>query len=77
MQLACGLLSLLVLLTCFRWRRWGAPVRTAWAISLATAVGLSSLVWGPPLPLIGLLFAAGALLVALVIIYAIRIALRV
>jgi hypothetical protein len=74
-QLACGLLSLLTVLTCFWWRRWAPPVRSVWAISLVTAAGLSSLVWGPPLPLIGLLFALGAFLVALAIIWALRTAL--
>jgi hypothetical protein len=39
-------------------------VRTTWGISLATAAGLSSLVWGPAMPIIGVLFAAIALLTA-------------
>ena len=64
-QLACGLLSLLSTLTCFQWRRWGSRVRAAWAISLAITAGASSVVWGPPDPLVGLVFAAAALLVAL------------
>jgi hypothetical protein len=63
-QFICGILSLLSVLTCFRWRRWAPPVRTAWGVSLGTAAGLSALVWGPPMPLIGLLFVAAALLVA-------------
>ena len=46
-QLACGLLSLLTVCTCFWRRRWGPPVRTVWAISLVAAAGLSALVWGP------------------------------
>ena len=71
-QLACGLLSLLAVLTCFRWRRWATPVRAAWAVCLVAAAGLSSLVWGPPLPLTALLFAAGALILALGIIWALR-----
>lgn len=61
-QIECGLLSLLAVLTCFRWRRWAAPVRTLWGISLAAATGLSSLVWGPPMPHIAVLFVAIALL---------------
>jgi hypothetical protein len=64
-QLACGVLSLLVVLTAFRWRRWAGPVRAAWATTLVVAAGLSGLVWGPPMPLLALLFAAVALLVAL------------
>ncbi len=71
-QLACGLLSLLSVLTCFRWRRWGPPVLAAWAISLTTAAGLSSVGWGPPSLIIGLVFGAAALLVALAIIWLLR-----
>ena len=74
-QLECGVLSLLVTLTCL-WHRQSAPlVRTLWGISLATAAGLSSLVWGPPMPLIGLLFVAIALLVARAIKWTLRTAL--
>ena len=76
MQLAGGILSLLVVLTCFRWRRRAPAVRTAWAVSLAAAAGLSSLVWGPPLPLTGILFASGVLLAALAVSRALRTALR-
>jgi hypothetical protein len=64
MQLESGVLSLLVVVTCFWQRRWAAMVRTTWGISLATAAGLSSLVWGPVMPIIGILFAAIALLIA-------------
>ena len=71
-QLACGLLSVLTVLTCFRWRRWAAPVRTTWAASLAAAAGLSSLVWGPPMPVVGLLFALAALLAARAILWGLR-----
>ena len=69
-QLVCGLLSALVAFTRFRGRRWGTRVRVAWAVSLAVTVGLSGLVWGPPLPVVALLFAAVALLVAWAIIWA-------
>jgi hypothetical protein len=72
MQIACGLLSLLSMLTCFCWRRWNRPVLVAWTLSLMTAAGLSSLVWGPPMFIIGLGFAAGALLVAMAIIWLLR-----
>lgn len=71
-QLECGVLSLLVALTSL-WHRQSAPmVRTLWGISLATAAGLSSLVWGPPMPLIGVLFVAIALIVARAIKWALR-----
>jgi hypothetical protein len=72
-QLACGLLSLLTVITSFWWRRSGRAVRTAWATSLAATAGVSSLVWGPPDAIVGLAFAALALLVALAIIRLLRI----
>lgn len=71
-QLISGGLALMVLLTSFRLRRWSRPVRIAWAASLATAAGLSSLVWGPPLPGVALAFVALALLVAGAIVGALR-----
>ena len=64
-QLACGLLSLLSVLTTFVWRRSASRIHPAWAGSLAAAAGLSALVWGPPQPAVALSFAAGALLAAL------------
>ncbi|MBE0699431.1 MAG: hypothetical protein IH586_21115 [Anaerolineaceae bacterium] len=74
-QFECGFLSLLVMLTCFRLRRWAQPVRTLWSIALGTAAGLSSLVWGPPMPFIGILFVAIALLISRAINWALRTAL--
>lgn len=71
-QLACGLLSLLTVLTSFRWRRWGPGVRSAWAVSLTAVAGLSSIVWGPPSLAAGFVLAAVALLVALAIIWLLR-----
>lgn len=71
-QLACGLLSLLTVLTAFRLRRWGPGVRAGWAISLAASAGLSALVWGPPSPAVGLVFAAAMLLVAMAVLRLLR-----
>lgn len=71
-QLACGVLSLLGVLTSFWWRRWGPPVLAAWAVSLSAAAGISSLVWGPPSLSVGLVFAAGSLLIAVAIIRLLR-----
>src|ERR1019366_5099181 len=71
-QLVCGLLSLLTVITCFWWRRWGPRVRVVWAVSLAATAGFSSLVWGPPDLFVGLAFAAVALLMALAIIRLLR-----
>lgn len=67
-QFICGLLSLLSVLTYFRWRRAGRPILVAWAISFTSTAGISSLVWGPPSLAVGLAFAAIALLLALGII---------
>ena len=64
-QLACGALSLLSALTCFRWRRWNRHLLAGWAASLAIVAGLSSLVWGPPSLSVAVVFAALALLLAL------------
>ena len=69
-RLACGLLSIAVVATRFRWRRVSRPVRIAWVVTLATAVGLSALVWGPPMPLIAVLNAGVALLLAWAVIWA-------
>lgn len=63
-QLACGVLSLAVVATCFLGSRWAGPVRGAWAASLALTAGLSALVWGPPMPGMAALFAVFALLMA-------------
>ncbi len=74
-QFESGLLSLLVAVTCF-WRRgWAGLVRSAWGMSLAGAAGLSALVWGPAMPHIAMLFAAGGLLVARAVTWALRTAL--
>lgn len=71
-QLACGVLSLLSVLTTFVWRRSASRILPSWAGSLAAAAGLSALVWGPPQPGVALGFAALALLVALGIIRLLR-----
>ena len=71
-QLECGLLSLLVVLTCFWRRRWAQPIRIIWSLTLAMTAGLSALVWGPPMPLIGALFVASALLVSRAILWALH-----
>ena len=73
-QLACGLLSLLSAVTCFYGKRWRRAVRSAWLVSLTTTAGLSSIVWGPPMPTVGLVITATALLVGLAIIWLLRIA---
>jgi hypothetical protein len=71
-QIECGFLSLLVILTSFLWRRWAPLVRRLWSISLAITAGLSALVWGPPMPHIAALLAASALLVARAVLWILR-----
>ena len=71
-QLACSLLSLLAVVTCFWWQPWALVARAGWAVSLAITTGLSALVWGPPMLGIALLFAAVALLLALALNRALR-----
>jgi hypothetical protein len=71
-QLQAGLLSALVALTCFWGRRWAQPLRILWSAALAVAAGLSALVWGPPMPLIGALFVAVALLISRAVQWALR-----
>jgi hypothetical protein len=59
LELACGAHQLLVDAIGLR------PVRLpSGPFSLAAAAGLSSLVWGPPMPLVGVLFTATALFVS-------------
>lgn len=72
LQLSCGLLSILVVITSFRLRRYAKWVRISWGISFVLIGTLSPLVWGPPMPLISLLFAAMALLVTWIVIWALR-----
>jgi hypothetical protein len=61
-RLACGLLSVGVVVTRFWWRHLGRRVRIAWVATWAATAGVSALVWGPPMPHIALLFVAVALL---------------
>lgn len=61
-QLESGLLGFLVLLTSFLRSRWAIPLQQIWSVSLVVSAGLSGIVWGPPMPHVGALFAALALL---------------
>jgi hypothetical protein len=68
-QITCGVLTLLSVYTCFYRKRLRNPIRTIWVITLMITAGMSSLVWGPPMLTVGLVFTAGALLIALAIIW--------
>lgn len=71
-QLLCGVLSLLTISTYFVLKKWTMFIRVAWTFSLVLTAGLSALVWGPPMPLIALLFAAVALLAAYIILWGLQ-----
>ena len=69
-RVAWGLLGIAVVVTRFRWRRLGRPVRITWVVAFVATVGLSALVWGPPMLHVALLFVAVALLLAWLILWA-------
>ena len=69
-QFVCALLSVATVVTRYRWHHLNRPVRIVWAIALAAMAGLSGLVWGPPMPLVALLFVLAALLIAWVVLRA-------
>lgn len=69
-RLLCGLLSVAVVVTRFRWRHLGRPLRIAWVLTVAGTAALSPLVWGPPMLHVALLFMAVALLAAWLILLA-------
>lgn len=71
-QLLCGVLSFFTVFTYFVLEKWARFIRVAWAVSLILTAGLSALVWGPPMPLIALLFAAVALLAAYIILWGLQ-----
>ena len=71
-QLTYGVFSLLGIVTTFWKRRWASVVLSGWAVSLAAAGGLGSVVWGRSSWVLGLLAAAGAAVVAAVIIWLLR-----
>ncbi|HYD52647.1 MAG TPA: hypothetical protein VEA99_08470 [Gemmatimonadaceae bacterium] len=75
-QTALGVLSVGVVLTVWLARAWSGAIRRAWAASFALVAGLSALVWGPPMLLPALAFTAGALAVAWLLGWALRVATR-
>lgn len=71
-QFFFGVLSLCTASTLFWWQQWALYIRQAWAISFVITAGLSSFVWGPPMPLVSLAFIGLSLLMAYGIIWIIR-----
>ena len=72
-QLLYGVLSGLAAVTAFRGRRWASLVLIPWAASLTMAGGLAPVVWGDTGWGSGLLAGAAAALIALAIIWLLRI----
>jgi hypothetical protein len=76
LQLAYGVLGFSCVLTTFWGRRWGPPVQIGWALSVALAAGLASVVWGGTTVGIGLLSGGAALLIALAMLWLLRVGAR-
>jgi hypothetical protein len=72
-QIACGLLSLLIAINCFYWQKLRRLVRLVWLVSFIMTAGISSVVWGPPMLIVGVIFAALAFLVARAIIWLLQV----
>lgn len=72
-QLICGILSLVSILTLYLWKKWAQIIQYAWAVSFVITAGLSALVWGPPMWAIALIFGVAALLLATGILKILRI----
>ena len=72
-QIVCGLLSALIVLTCFYLQKLRRPVRFAWLISLVITTGLSSVVWGPPMLIVGVISGVITYLVARGIIWLLQV----
>jgi hypothetical protein len=72
LQLESGALSMLVAATALQRDSRVETLRWVWGGALAAAAGLSGLVWGPPMPLVGALFAAAGLLVSRLVARALR-----
>jgi len=75
-QIAYGLLSLLTVTTVHWVHRWRRVIRGCWAASVTLAAGLATVVWGDEGVIVGLVSAAAALLIALAILWLLRIGTR-
>jgi len=75
-EIACGLLSLLGVVSTFRGRRWLRWIQWCWVGSVTLVAGPSSVVWGRAGPLRGLLVSGAALLAALGVLWLWRVGTR-
>ncbi len=70
LRLACGLLSVAVVVTRFWRRRFSRSVRIGWLVTLVAPAALSALVWGSPVLHVALLNAGVAVLVGWLALWA-------
>jgi hypothetical protein len=59
-QLALGVLSVGAAISPFLRLSSGHRIRVIWGVWFAGVAGFSGLIWGPPMPLVALLFAVSA-----------------
>lgn len=72
-QITYGILSLASIVTIVWHRPWSRVVRLAWAVSMMLVAGLASVVWGGTSLGIGLVSAGCTLLIALGVIWLLRV----
>jgi len=75
-QMAFGFFALLSAVTTFRGRRWSATALAGFTISLSIAAGLFAVVWSHQSVALGILSGAAAFLIAVGIIWLLRIGAR-
>jgi hypothetical protein len=75
-QLLYGLFALMSTITVVRARRWRSVSRIGWAGSVTIAAGLAAVVWGGTSPMTGIPTGAASLLIALVVLWALRVGFR-
>jgi hypothetical protein len=75
-QFGYGVSGLLCAVTLVWKRRWAPVVQGCWIGALTIAAGFASVVWGGTSLAIGLVTGAGALLVALFIVWLLRVGAR-
>jgi hypothetical protein len=75
-QFAYGLFALLSVATTFWGRRWSRVSHACWMVSVTLAGGLASVVWGGTSVAIGMLSGVATFLVALALIWLLRVGAR-
>ncbi len=75
-QFAYGVFGVLGVVTIFWGRRWNPVILGFWVVSLTMAAGLASIVWGETGFGIGLLAGGATLLIALAIVWLLRVGAR-